>query len=65
MPKLLAHLLPILLVISALRATDAQEAAASRSLHFDVVSVRESQPNPDGSYSMRSGTDPHNSHLEI
>jgi uncharacterized protein (TIGR03435 family) len=64
-PKLLAHLLPILLVISALRATDAQEAAASRSLHFDVVSVRESQPNPDGSYSMRSGTDPHNSHLEI
>ncbi len=59
------HLLPILLIISTWSMARAQQPATASALHFEVVSVRESQPNPDGSYSMRYGTDLHNSHLEV
>jgi uncharacterized protein (TIGR03435 family) len=65
MPKLLTVLLLIPLTLAACNTGRAQQAASSRPLHFDVVSVRESKPNPDGSYSMRSDSDVHNSHLGI
>jgi uncharacterized protein (TIGR03435 family) len=65
MPKRLSCLPLLQLIFWACSTAGAQQPAAQRPLHFEVVSVRESQPNPDGSYSMRSGTDLHNSHLEI
>ncbi len=64
MPKRLSLLL-VPLILAACNTGRAQQPVTSRPLHFEVVSVRESKPNPDGSYSMRDDSDPHNSHLEI
>ena len=43
----------------------AASAQQTLALHYEVVSVRPSKPNPDGSYSVSYRSDPHNSHLDI
>lgn len=62
-PKCFSLLL-FLFILAACDTSHAQPPVSS-SLHFEVVSVRESKPNPDGSYSMRDDSDPHNSYLRI
>ena len=61
--RLLQFLVPIGLALC--NTCNGQQSATSRPLHFDVVSIRESQPNTDGSYSMRFDSDVENSRLDI
>lgn len=64
MPKRISLLL-VSLTLAVCNTSRAQQPATSPPLHFEVVSVRESMANPDGSYSMRDDSDPHKSYLDI